>query len=632
MRMPRFVPRPARDEDGGYAMLFVVIAIGILTVLPVGILNAVSGQLPLARADQDRQTALGAAQAGIDDYLNHLNQNPNYWQYTAQSCANKPTGAYCQAESSNQALPTFNAGGQLVGSTWKQVSPGSSGSFQYFVDNTNLTNYQNAANPDESYGLVYLTVNGRSRNVTRTVQVSFRQASFLDYLSVSDYNIVDPGLDSLPLNGTNGNTPSASWTTSLCKYHVPDVNTYANANVGGNTHGPYLGGAYGQNNCGQLLNYWISGQVLNGAILSNDEYYICGTPDFQAKVGTADLNTADAPYYTGNVCPGQPTFAVGGGIAQHASISFANAAPTDAQLQTYASPTTAHSGCRYYGPTSISFSGSTMTVVSPATSAYSAANPASYPASALAACVGTSLALPSNGLLYVNAIPNGTSGCVVTAPFGTGGGTGWLDEIADPTLRSTLDACYDGDAFVQGSVTGQVTVGANNNVYITGATTGASSSSGSSVLGLVANNFVLINHPVHNTQTAGCPTGMSPCVPFFGSTYFPAVVTNPTLTAAIFSRNDSLGTAWFTQGGALGTLTINGSISGVFMDIEGTFDSHSGALIDGYNETYNYDARLGHLSPPYFPSLGINWRLSSYGELPPCANPTPLAAQVTGCL
>src|ERR1700689_2608702 len=77
-------PRAIRDE-AGIAMIVVMAVVMILTFTTIAIFTQAIQQLPLARHDQDHESALAAAEAGVDDYLNHLNQNSNYWTYNASN-------------------------------------------------------------------------------------------------------------------------------------------------------------------------------------------------------------------------------------------------------------------------------------------------------------------------------------------------------------------------------------------------------------------------------------------------------------------------------------------------------------------------------------------------------------------
>ncbi len=87
-------PFPARRDESGIAMIVVIMVVMLLTLIPLAIFTQAVQQLPLARHDQDHESALHAAEAGVDDYLNRLNQNSNYWTYSATNPDPNGNGAF----------------------------------------------------------------------------------------------------------------------------------------------------------------------------------------------------------------------------------------------------------------------------------------------------------------------------------------------------------------------------------------------------------------------------------------------------------------------------------------------------------------------------------------------------------
>src|ERR1700690_1501557 len=77
-------------DEAGIAMIIVITVVMLMTLIPLAIVNGAISQLPLARHDQDHESALAAAEAGVDDYMNRLAQNNNYW---TDSAPNPPTPA-----------------------------------------------------------------------------------------------------------------------------------------------------------------------------------------------------------------------------------------------------------------------------------------------------------------------------------------------------------------------------------------------------------------------------------------------------------------------------------------------------------------------------------------------------------
>ena len=68
-----------RRGDRGFAMIMVIGSMAVLTIFVTGALTFAMTNIKPARHDQDWQAALAAAQAGVDDYMRHLEDNDSYW-------------------------------------------------------------------------------------------------------------------------------------------------------------------------------------------------------------------------------------------------------------------------------------------------------------------------------------------------------------------------------------------------------------------------------------------------------------------------------------------------------------------------------------------------------------------------
>jgi len=89
--------RGARPGDEGIAIIM-VIGVGFVVSLLLSTLIAYTVlSIGNARQEQDYQSAVSAARAGVDDYVAHLNANNVYWQST--DCTNiamqRPMGGTC---------------------------------------------------------------------------------------------------------------------------------------------------------------------------------------------------------------------------------------------------------------------------------------------------------------------------------------------------------------------------------------------------------------------------------------------------------------------------------------------------------------------------------------------------------
>jgi len=160
---------------------------------------------------------------------------------------------------------------------------------------------------------------------------------------------------------------------------------------------------------------------------------------------------------------------------------------------------------------------------------------------------------------------------------------------------------------VSGTLAGQLTIAAQNDIIIIiiGNTQYGTFPGGTDVLGLVANNDVIINHPVNSS-------GVNQA----GS------LTNPRVDAAILALDHSFYVQNWNRGAPLGNLTVNGVIAQEFRGAVGTFSGNPPVIRTGYNKDCTYDTRLKYLSPPYFLSPTLSaWQRISYSEIKPTATP-----------
>lgn len=330
------------------------------------------------------------------------------------------------------------------------------------------------------------------------------------------------------------------------------------------------------------LAYEVGGSTLNGALVNNDALYMCGNPVFNGPVTVA--TPPGSPTFLGSGCGTSPAPVFNAG--QPTSGSAVPFPASDSALATDA----ASAGCLYTGPTAIQLNATgTMTVTSP------------YTKSTNAGCVGTN-ALPANGVVYVQNMPtspsspNYTSTCTDPASWNSPKGSTY-----QPNLNTT---CQQGDAFVQGVLSGQLTIAAQNNIIVTGNTTDASMA-GSTVLGLVANNLVEVYHPVAATSRGTYSNYLNPLsFTSTGPTFVPpstSTTGSVTIDAAILSINHSFGTQNVTRGLPLGQVSIDGALASSFASSAGTYSS-AGGLVSGYAQVLSYDSRLATLSPPSFPT------------------------------
>ncbi|HUI03543.1 MAG TPA: hypothetical protein VLZ77_08370 [Acidimicrobiales bacterium] len=165
-RVTRHLRRTARRHgEGGQALIFVLIAVALLGTIPIAIATTTVDQLPQTTRNLNYEAAYEAAQAGLNDYLQHLDANEGYALCTASSPSSSCT--------SNSAL-----------TGWVQAS---SSPLEYY-----------SYTPSDTNGQVTLQVSGKAGTgntvVVRTFSYNIDPASSLDDVYWSNYETLDPAL------------------------------------------------------------------------------------------------------------------------------------------------------------------------------------------------------------------------------------------------------------------------------------------------------------------------------------------------------------------------------------------------------------------------------------------------------
>lgn len=581
-------PRSGRD-DGGY-VLPVVLGLGLVMTLTVATALAVtlSGSQK-ADTDQDWNAALAAAYAGVEDYQSRVENDTSYVRY------GNP-GSTFSASSTALTLPTGSSANSAfaidAGGEWATV-PGSDGlaQFRYEVDNSQypLT------------GVIRIRATGKVGEQTRSVIADLRQDGFSDYVYFTDYEVQDPLI-------TSGNDPhcAAYW------WNRP----------------PQRGSG---SNCADIQ--FATGDVINGKVHSNDRLYVCSTR-FKGAVTTASQAT---PLY--GTC-GTPIFEAGAPIRTPQIIMPPTNAEMKKETRNDLPAEVVDPGCLYTGPTRIVLNANgTMTVYSPFTLKTQIAATkagASTPgkcgqpgtgAGQLGHRDGATIPTLDHNLLYVQNVPNSSSDANYRAAgdwpsnfscSGSGGNQRWTfgsgssvirypatDESMPATSTSTTPAygCRNGDLYIQGTMGGQMTVAAENFVYVTGDLTYADKAR--DILGIVGQNAVWIWNPMNGYNQA-------------------MLSQNRTIYASLLSVAHTIQVQNWDKGSPRGTLTIVGSMAQRFRGTVGTGTSSS--ISTGYLKSYNYDARLTYMAPPkYLTPTSTTYDMTQIAGVPSAfdANGTP---------
>jgi hypothetical protein len=204
----------------------------------------------------------------------------------------------------------------------------------------------------------------------------------------------------------------------------------------------------------------------------------------------------------------------------------------------------------------------------------------------------TTMPLPGNGVIYVDNSGAGScsGGYIRTQDYS---GTG----------RGAPSSC--GNAWVRGAYSSDLTIAADNDVIVEDDLT---RSSEGVLLGLIANNFVRVYHPV----TFGSGTGNPACTNTGD--------TGRVIEAAILALQHSfIHDNWYC-GAPTGDLRVYGAIAQRFRGPVGT---GSGAtIVTGFRKDYVYNDRLRYREPPYFlDPVQSSWRISRETEQVPAVKP-----------
>ena len=532
-----------RRDDDGMAMITIILALTVMMALAVAAINYGLGSQKVSKRDQDWQSALAAAEAGIDNYQFHLNENANYIAYSAASPP--PDGNLAFSQYVN--VPGGNTNG---------------GQYRYTADTSQVG----------IDGTITVTSTGKVGQRKRTIQSVVRRRSFLDYLYFTEYETQDPASYSGSLS--DGSNPA-----TVCARH-------------------YYDSPARNSNCNDIQ--FISADTLNGPVHSNDAIKICGDTDFKGTV-TTSWSTTGTKYRSG--CGStNPTFANPGDPRYLAPLSMP---PSNLALKS--ETTTVAGGCLYTGPTRIKLlSSGKMTVKSPFSKQTN--NSSTCPTNGT-----TQTNLPTNGVIYVQNVPatssdpNYTSGC----PYSVNSRTHPLGlPIANDV---TTYGCRNGDVFLEGTLKGQLTIAADNNIDVTWNVTYSSGTAGTDLLGLVANNYIEIWHPVNCTSGSASSCNLDANFP--GETARNSEFDDATVQAAILSLQHSFRVQNWNLGAPLGTLSVTGAIAQRYRGAVGT--GSGGSVTTGFGKSYVYDQRLKYQSPPKFLApIAASWAIAVWKEIP----------------
>ena len=585
MRIPRCLLSRRPTGDDGVGLVLVVSCMLIASIFALASLGYALNTQRFSRTNQDWNGALAAAQAGVDDYIGYLNRNDNY-ERLAEDCTNI---ALRGPRTQPNACPWTST--TPVG--WKPFVAGEpeGAAFHYDINAARL----------ESDGVVLVTSTGRARTggKTRTIEVGVGRGGSTQFLYYTDHEDADPD---------NKQVYSGTMDPGCVKYWWQPTT-----------------GRDSSLNCKEIT--FIGGDVLDGPVHVNDTPLFTTASSVKPKF-LQGLETSDPKCKL--AVPGDPaTYANCDRTGQGDATSYPSGWPAYADVKDLVDNGDAfrtYPGCQYAGATRIKFQADGSMRVwskeSVTTPACGGSNPD-----------GATVSVPVDQVIYVK---GGTSGAHLCRsqeigdglPLGTYTGDNTMEYDYDLNMTFQTQYCGQGNAYVEGTLKGRVTLATANFITVTGDLVMAGGLGSTDMLGLVAANSVEVFHPWVDTwkcknSSAGCtewewddkPKEVSGWPkrhldPDSGSVYPNNGVQ---ITASIQTLLHSFTVQSYNKGTSQGQLYVKGSIAQRWRGIVG-----QSSPTRGYLKQYSYDKRLRYAAPPYFPQwTNAVWAANYSGEVVP---------------
>jgi Tfp pilus assembly protein PilX len=577
--------RRLRQQDG-FTMIIVLGVLTVTSVLLVAAFTSAMGEIHLTGTDTAQKKAYYAAEAGIENYEYHLTQDGNYLTYcTTPSPENKALNQYYKegtetplkaSELSTVEVPEISGKSseekyaiQLIPAesdtkpedtaepSWKKVP---------HCDKNRVVESMIEEKEGPAAGTFRIQSTGFSGNEKRTITATLRNANFVSYVWYSVYETGDPVLYGEPPAGKE------NYYSECGKFY---------------TERP--------SQCTKFNNYFIGGETVEGPMHTEDHLGVCGKPVFgrnhndriefgngykkEEKVGYSNESCGEAanPEFKGNQIPPSEVLQI-------------TPPPGDEELEHIVEEKN-----HYFGQTEIILNETTMTVIT---------HKGSHPTvteeteGVKKEEMKTNVEFPINGVIYVSGIRNeegeGKETCETYSPFG-------------PTPAYTEgSAC--GNVYVHGKYTKALTIAAQNDVIINESVYPTSVAgklgsepTGNAMLGLIANNFVRVYHPLTGTRSAAEYTKCGPTSNDTVSTpEIPKDLEEPYIYAAILALKHSFIVDNFDCGKpTLKSLNVYGAVAGEFTNgMTGVFSGKT--PLSGYPYDLKYDNRLQAAEPPHF--------------------------------
>ena len=364
--------------------------------------TVVNPDIGFSKKDEDYKQANSAAEAGISYYLTRLAQDTSYYVHCTNVTPPDGPGTSPVNQPWNGTSPATDPRvfRNIPGSTSKyavELLPITSAGYSTCVENNQ------ASMIDASTGAFRIRSTGIMGSRKRSIVATLRRKGFIDFLYFTNRRTSDPS--------TYSSSSDQARRSNECDAPRQQRTGF----------------------CDTIS--FIDADAIRGPFHSNDSILVCGSPDFGVDANDiVELNQNSPGYFATNGCSAAPNF--------NGTLSYPSRRPAHAHLQRRAQEHPRTSTYQFNGQTRIVLKGDTMDVTYPGGSR-------------------TGLALPPNGVIYVNNV-SCTQGYQRQNNFRT-----------TDALQSTC-----GDVQVSGTYNKDITIGADNDIIVTDDLKRGSSASG----------------------------------------------------------------------------------------------------------------------------------------------------------
>ncbi len=271
--------RPDLSGERGFSMFLAIMAMLLTSMFIAAGFAAANGDLPVSGVSKNRKTTYAAAEAGLNFYLNHLQQDNDYWT----KCDSVPAPNAGELNPVNQQWD----GGGADPRRWRSIPESPA---QYTIEILHTAAFtacdpnpaKQASVIDLASGTFKIRATGRPSATNpqrRSIVATFRRKGFLNFIYFTDYENVDPQ--------ALADDSDRTYAQNNC------ANKYRSARAG--------------KSCNEIQ--FVSGDEIKGPLHTNDDsLLVCGSPAFgrDDHVDVVEVSGPDPGWVKNGTCSASP--------------------------------------------------------------------------------------------------------------------------------------------------------------------------------------------------------------------------------------------------------------------------------------------------------------------------------------